>query len=95
MDQKNLVLMAEEGDLIIKRANNGWLLVTMERNTSLQFYPVIEVFEDQKYGRDGVIMALSDMLHAAFGEYYQSAVKGGLVISFNNKNLGPDLGDVL
>ena len=66
----------DDGDLLIKRVANGWLLVASSDDAIPQAY----VFEDSE-GEYGMHESLYNLLASQFECYFQSKRRGGLKLS--------------
>lgn len=84
IDPELLITALREGDTVIRRVRNGWILLEATHDRGLQ---EVGVFEEPESYQDNVseAEALSNLLWEAFESYFQSKWRGGMVIQVAEK----------
>ena len=73
----------QDGDVVFRRASNGWMVVELDVNESGEALERLSVFEDPEGASEdvGQAQSLSAALWQAFQGWYRQKWRAGLVVA--------------
>jgi hypothetical protein len=85
-EKMNIVENLEEGDILIRKVKNGWIVITPNEHDSSSLDTFVYQENCESEGNFNVIhaCALQELFWDHFNGYYRSKYQGGLEVNINN-----------